>query len=156
VGDAPHGKYFAAQATGASCSQVSSVACTNWKEDMKRNPMQRVSTACVTVVALSFFIAILGTSIAYAEGPSLTGQTEALASSSIVAYSSPTGLIASTGNLYWTSKIYNEFGPDISAVWRAGKNNVPGNEIVLYKEYGDDRYFGDIVYANPGAFYGYF
>src|SRR5215831_11158495 len=60
VGDAPHAKYFAAQATGASCSQVSSVACTNWKEDMKSpNPMQRVSTACVTVVALSFFIAIL-------------------------------------------------------------------------------------------------
>jgi len=88
------------------------------------------------------------------QGP--TGQTEALASSSIVAYSSPNGLIASTGNLYWTSKIYDEFGSDISAVWRAGKNNVPGNEIVLYREHGDDRYFGDIVYANPGAFYGYF
>jgi hypothetical protein len=73
-----------------------------------------------------------------------------------VAYSSPTGLIASTGNLYWTSKIYNEFGPDISVVWRAGKNNIPGNEVALYTENGDDRYFGDIVYANPGAFYGYF
>jgi hypothetical protein len=85
-----------------------------------------------------------------------TGQTDAAAISSIVAYSSPTGLIASTGNLYWTSKAYNEFGPDMSAVWRAGKNNLPGNEIVLYREYGDDRYFGDIVYANPGAFYGYF
>ena len=88
------------------------------------------------------------------QGP--TGQIEALASSSIVAYSSPNGLIASTGNLYWTSTIYDEFGPDISTVWRAGKNNVPGNEIILYREYGDDRYFGDIVYANPGAFYGYF
>jgi hypothetical protein len=32
----------------------------------------------------------------------------------------------------------------------------PGNETVLYREDGDDRYFGDIVYANPGAFYGYF
>src|SRR5205823_1778709 len=30
------------------------------------------------------------------------------------------------------------------------------NEVVLYREDGDDRYFGDIVYANPGAFYGYF
>jgi hypothetical protein len=83
-------------------------------------------------------------------------QTEALASSSIVAYSSPNGLIASTGNLYWTSKIYNEFGPDTSVVWRAGKNNIPGNEVMLYHEDGDDRFFGDIVYANPGAFYGYF
>jgi len=88
------------------------------------------------------------------QGP--TGQIEALASSSIVAYSSPNGLIASTGNLYWTSTIYDEFGPDISTVWRAGNNNVPGNEIILYREYGDGRYFGDIVYANPGAFYGYF
>ena len=85
-----------------------------------------------------------------------TRQANALATSSIVSYSSPTGLIASTGNLYWTSKLYDEFGPDMSVVWRAGKNNVPGSEVVLYREYGDDRYFGDIVYANPGAFYGYF
>ena len=41
-------------------------------------------------------------------------------------------------------------------MWRAGKNNVPGNEIVLYQESGDDRFFGDIVFANPGAFFGYF
>src|SRR5205823_4880213 len=41
-------------------------------------------------------------------------------------------------------------------VWRAGKNNVAGNEVVLSREDGDDRYFGDLVYANPGAFYGYF
>src|SRR6516162_4397245 len=64
------------------------------------------------------------------------GQTEGLASSSILAYSSPNGLIASTGNLYWTSKIYNEFGPDTSVVWRAGKNNIPGNEVMLYHEDG--------------------
>ena len=76
--------------------------------------------------------------------------------SSVVAYSSPTGLIASTGNLYWTSKAVDEFGPDVSTVWRAGKDNVPGNEIVLYREFGDDRSFGDIVFANPGTFYGYF
>ena len=76
--------------------------------------------------------------------------------SSIVAYSSPNGLIASTGNLYWTSLGRDEFGPDVSTVWRAGKGNVPGSESVLYREYGDDRYFGAIVYANPGAFYGYF
>jgi hypothetical protein len=79
-----------------------------------------------------------------------------LAASSIVAYSSPNGLIASTGNLYWTSTSQDEFGPDVSTVWRASKGNVPGSEIALYSEYGDDRYFGAIVYANPGAFYGYF
>ena len=56
------------------------------------------------------------------QGP--TGQTQALASSSIVAISSPNGLIASTGNLYWTSKIYDEFGPfdgpweSEAAAWR--------------------------------------
>lgn len=76
--------------------------------------------------------------------------------SSVVAYSSPTGLIASTGNLYWTSTAVDEFGPDVSTVWRAGKNNVPGNEIALYRESGDDRFFGDIVFANPGTWYGYF
>jgi hypothetical protein len=75
---------------------------------------------------------------------------------SVVAYSSPTGLIASTGNLYWTSTAVDEFGADVSTVWRAGKYNVPGNETALWREYGDDRSFGDIVFANPGTFYGYF
>ena len=79
-----------------------------------------------------------------------------LGSQSVVAISSPSGLVASTGNLYWTSKSFNEFGSDTSTVWRAGKNNVPGNEIALYQESGDDRFFGDIVFANPGAFFGYF
>jgi hypothetical protein len=79
-----------------------------------------------------------------------------LAAQSVLAFSSPTGLVASTGNLYWTSTSVNEFGPDTSTVWRAGKNNVPGNEVALYRETGDDRFFGDIVFANPGAFFGYF
>lgn len=73
-----------------------------------------------------------------------------------VAYSRPSGLIASTGNLYWTSTSVNEFGPDVSTVWRASKSNVPGQEIALYQESGDDRNFGDIVYANVGNWYGYF
>jgi hypothetical protein len=42
------------------------------------NQMQRVLTACVTLVALSFFIAILGTSIAYAEGPELFTSLQAV------------------------------------------------------------------------------
>jgi len=156
VGDAPNAKYYPAPASGPSHSQVNPSADPNWKEDWEsKNPWPRVWPA-VEWVTLFFFFAILGTSIAYAEVLSSPGKIELLTGSSIVAYSSPTGLIASTGNLYWTSKIYNEFGPDISVVWRAGKNNIPGNEVALYTENGDDRYFGDIVYANPGAFYGYF
>ncbi len=33
---------------------------------------------------------------------------------------------------------------------------MPGSEFALYSESGDDRFFGAIVYANPGAFFGYF
>lgn len=83
-------------------------------------------------------------------------DTAPLAGQSVVALSRPNGLIASTGNLYWTSTAADEFGADVSTVWRAGKNNVPGSEIALYREFGDDRFFGDIVFANPGTFYGYF
>jgi hypothetical protein len=80
-----------------------------------------------------------------------------MASTSVVAYSSPSGLIASTGNLYWTSKTWSEFFPSVSTVWRASKGNVPGSEIALYQESGDDTYFGDIVYAQvDGTYYGYF
>jgi hypothetical protein len=84
------------------------------------------------------------------------GRFHALAGQSTLAFTSPRGLIASTGNLYWTSTSNDEFGPDSSVVWRAGKGNVPGSEFPLYSESGDDRFFGAIVYANPGAFFGYF
>jgi hypothetical protein len=158
IGDAPNAEYYPAPASGTSCSQMRTSAYPNWKGNREStNPRPRVWSAGLKWVTLSFFFAILGTSIAYGEVlVSSPGQIESFTGSSVVAYSSPTGLIASTGNLYWTSKVYNEFGPDISVVWRAGKNNVPGNEVALYTENGDDRYFGDIVYANPGAFYGYF
>lgn len=74
-----------------------------------------------------------------------------------VANSSPVGLIASTGNLYWTSEYLNEFGPSSTWVFRASKNNTSGNEIVLYEESGPTRpWFGGVVYANVGAWYGYF
>ena len=36
-----------------------------------------------------------------------------------LAFSSPVDLIASTGNLYWTSYAINEFGPDSATVFRA-------------------------------------
>ena len=94
--------------------------------------------------------------ISYALALCFAASTSAAGTQSVVAISSPNGLVASTGNLYWTSKSFDEFGPDISTVWRAGKNNVPGNEIALYQESGDDGFFGDIVFANPGAFFGYF
>jgi hypothetical protein len=87
----------------------------------------------------------------------LIGARVALAASSAtLAFTSPTGLVSSTGNLYWTSTVADEFGADVSTVWRASKSNVPGNEAVLYREFGDDRFFGNIVWANPGAFFGYF
>lgn len=88
--------------------------------------------------------------------PALLPAVSGPLASSVVAYNSPTGLVASTGNLYWTSSAGDEFNPRVSTVWRAGKNNVPGNEIALYRETGNDRFFGDIVYANPGYWYGYF
>lgn len=84
------------------------------------------------------------------------GRVQPLAGQSTLAFTSPRGLIASTGNLYWTSTSVDEFGPDSSVVWRASKGNVPGSEFPLYGESGDDRWFGAIVYANPGAFFGYF
>ena len=79
-----------------------------------------------------------------------------LAGQSTLAFTSPSGLIASTGNLYWTSTQIEKSGPAGSTVWRASKSSVPGNEVALYGEVGDDTRFGAIVYANPGTYYGYF
>ena len=54
VGDAPKAKHSTAQATGASCSRVSSAACTDWKGDMKSpNPRQGVLTAFDWLLYLS-------------------------------------------------------------------------------------------------------
>jgi hypothetical protein len=62
----------------------------------------------------------------------------------------PTGLILSTGNLYFTS--HDAAG---AAVWRTSQTSVPGQESVLYWEQGAK--FGDIVFAQVnGAFFGYF
>lgn len=88
--------------------------------------------------------------------PSLPPLEPVRPRSSIVAYGSPTGLTGSTGNLYWTSTADDEFDPNVSTVWRASKDSVPGAEIALYREYGDDRFFEGIVFANPGTWYGYF
>ncbi len=80
----------------------------------------------------------------------------------VVAFSDlPNGLVASTGNLYWTNNSpAGETGtPGVSAVLRTAKTSVPGNEIVLYSEQHTPTMnivFGDIVFANAGGFFGYF
>lgn len=62
----------------------------------------------------------------------------------------PSGLILSTGNLYFTS--HDAAG---AAVWRTSQTAVPGQESILYWEQGAK--FGDIVFAQVnGAFFGYF
>jgi hypothetical protein len=104
-------------------------------------PAARTALACL---AAGFITLAIGDQAALAAG------------TSTVAFTSPTGLVSSTGNLYWTSTVADEFGADVSTVWRASKGNVPGSERVLYREFGDDRFFGNIVWANPGAFFGYF
>ena len=45
---------------------------------------------------------------------------------------------------------------ELSCSGRPAPEPVPGSEFILYREFGDDRFFGSIVYANPGAFFGYF
>ncbi len=89
------------------------------------------------------------------------GQAEgALVTPTLLSWNSPVDLIASTGNLYWTSYAIDEFGPDSASVWRASKSNTPGSEILLYRESGDVadfRYFGSLCYAQiSGAWFGYF
>lgn len=77
----------------------------------------------------------------------------------LLAYSSPSGLVSSTGNLYWTSSAIDEFGPDSATVWRASKSNTPGSEVALYTESGDRTgayFFGSIVWALEDTYYGYF
>jgi hypothetical protein len=70
--------------------------------------------------------------------------------SQLVSYRRPDGLILSTGNLYFT---YHDAAT--ASVWRASQDAVPGQEILLYSEPGQQ--FGDIVFAEVGgAFFGYF
>lgn len=62
----------------------------------------------------------------------------------------PSGLILSTGNLYFTS--HDAAG---AAVWRTSQTSIPGQESILYWEQGAK--FGDIVFAQVnGVFFGYF
>jgi hypothetical protein len=63
-------------------------------------------------------------------------------------------LIASTGNLYWTTS--NRLR---TSVWRAGKSNIAGQEIELYGENDTSTHsvkFKNFVYAHTSDFFGYF
>ena len=79
----------------------------------------------------------------------------AAASAGTLSYSQPHRLVPSTGNLYWTA------GPQSDAVgqvWRASKQNQPGQETLLYQEqhtYPTD--FEALTWALvDGQYYGYF
>jgi hypothetical protein len=77
--------------------------------------------------------------------------SQALAQSSgTVSYRVPDSMILSTGNLYFTSH-----DAASASVWRTGQDSTPGQESLLYKEFG--ARFGDLVYAQvDGTWWGYF
>jgi hypothetical protein len=84
---------------------------------------------------------------------------EALTGPTAVANMSPSGVVESTGNLYWTANHSTIFPRSYSAqVFRAAKTNVPGQETVLYQESSSSPFsFGNITFANVGGvWYGYF
>ena len=96
--------------------------------------MTTKTAATAALLALSTLTLACGTP---EEDAALGYQESALASLTQLSYRSPADLIASTGNLYWTSNAIDEFGPDVSAVYRASKDNSPGAEATLYQEAGD-------------------
>jgi len=86
-------------------------------------------------------------------------ETESLTGPTAVANMSPSGVVESTGNLYWTKNSSTIFPRSYSAqVYRAAKTNVPGQETILYQESSISPFsFGNITFANVGGvWYGYF
>jgi hypothetical protein len=88
--------------------------------------------------------------------------TEELVVPSAVANMVPSGVVQSTGNLYWTRNVLSG-GVGLPLRWngrvyRAGKSNIPGQEAVIYSEAGVlGSSFGSITFANyNGVWYGYF
>ena len=106
--------------------------------------------------ALAAFVSAASLTVAAITGGA--GSASAASGPTRVAGPEARGLKQSTGNLYWTTN----YSSDIDRTWgarvyRASKGNTPGNEITLYTESRQDRFsFGDITYANVGAWYGYF
>jgi len=77
-----------------------------------------------------------------------------------LSYTQPDRLIESTGNLYWTAD-RTQNGISQAGVFRASKDNQPGQERVLYQESRPATStpvdFEAITYANVGGnWYGYF
>jgi surface antigen len=77
-----------------------------------------------------------------------------------LSYTQPARLIQSTGNLYWTAN-QTQAGMSQGDVFRASKDNVSGQEQVLYQESQPEVSrsvdFEAITYANVGGtWYGYF
>jgi hypothetical protein len=77
-----------------------------------------------------------------------------------LAWGAASGMVTSTGNIYWTHTSHSEFGPSRSYVMRAGKNNVPVSETFIYSvgaPSGGSLSFGSLAYASIGrAYYAYF
>lgn len=91
----------------------------------------------------------------------LTGAPQLWADGPFIVAHGPVALFtSSTGNLYWSSRFLNEFGPSSVSVSRAGKDNIPGNERALYVRSGFTATtvpsLGTLVYANLGEWFGYF
>jgi surface antigen len=76
-----------------------------------------------------------------------------------LSYTQPVHLVQSTGNLYWTAD-QTVGGTSQADVWRASKDNVPGQERALYQESvpaSSPVDFAAITYADAsGTWYGYF
>jgi hypothetical protein len=93
-------------------------------------------------------------------GDEIGDVTGELVVPSAVANMVPSGVVQSTGNLYWTRNEGSTGFPIrwTGRVYRAGKDNVPGHETVLYSESGGlGASFGNITFANDGGvWYGYF
>ncbi len=88
-----------------------------------------------------------------------SGATDALAASgpTTIASTPVDRMVQSTGNLYWTSHVLNEFGASSASVYRASKGSTPGAERALHTEWGSGYfYFGDLTYASTNDWYGYF
>lgn len=90
---------------------------------------------------------------------SLLSVHGAAAGTAGVAQSKPNALIATTGELYWTTDASVAFvSPNSAEVWRASKDNTPGSEQRLYREERTSSIsFNSIVYAEVvGTSYVYF
>lgn len=119
------------------------------------------SIALRGALAASLLVSIAGCAVDSPNeepGEGAVGETSEALSTSIVAWGAPSGLIQSTGNLYWTVNSFDDVnGIYGAAVRRAAKTSTPGVETTLYHETSTASVrFGDITYANPGVWYGYF